>query len=129
MIKWKGFIMVDTKSRAIYLSKSVLLSYVVTLFMLLLISFLLLQTGMSKGVISFAVIATYVISGFIGSFYMGKHVEQKRYLWGLITALLYFLVYILISLIVKGDSPIHMVDYVKTLVIVACSGMLGGMLS
>lgn len=121
--------MVDTKSRAIYLSKSVLLSYVVTLFMLLLISFLLLQTGMSKGVISFAVIATYVISGFIGSFYMGKHVEQKRYLWGLITALLYFLVYILISLIVKGDSPIHMVDYVKTLVIVACSGMLGGMLS
>lgn len=129
MNKWKGFIMVDTKSRAIYLSKSVLLSYLVTLFMLLLISFLLLQTGMSQGVTSFAVIATYVMSGFIGSFYMGKHVEQKRYLWGLIAALLYFMVYILISLVVKGDSPIHMVDYVKTLVIVACSGMLGGMLS
>jgi putative membrane protein (TIGR04086 family) len=60
---------------------------------------------------------------------MGKHVEQKRYLWGLIAALLYFMVYILISLMVKQDTPIHMMDYVKTLAIIAGSGMLGGMLS
>lgn len=121
--------MTDAKSRAVYLSKSVLISYLVTFFLLLLISFLLLQTGMSSSVIGIAVVVTYVISVFSGGFYMGKHVEQKRYLWGLIAALLYFLVYILISLMVKGDSPIQFIDYVKTFVIVACAGMLGGMLS
>lgn len=121
--------MTETKSRAIYLSKSVLLSYLVTLFLLLLISLLLLQTGMSGRIMSIAVILVYVISVFTGGFYMGKHVEQRRYLWGLAASILYFLVYIMISLIIKGDDPIYLAEYVKTLAIVACSGMLGGMLS
>lgn len=121
--------MTESRSRAIYLSKSVLLSYLITLFLLLVISLLLLQTGLSGSIMSIAVVVVYVISAFSGSFYMGKHVEQKRYLWGLVTALLYFLVYIMISLIVKGDDPIRLTDYVKTLAILACSGMLGGMLS
>lgn len=121
--------MTETKSRAIHLSKSVLISYLVTLFLLLLISFIMLQTGMSTGTASIAVILTYVISAFSGGLYMGKHVEQKRYLWGLIAALIYFMVYILISLIINQNAPIQFFDYVKTFLIIACSGMLGGMLS
>lgn len=125
----KGIFMAETKSRAIYLTKSVLISYLVTLFLLLITSFLMLQVGMSSGAISIAIVVIYVLSVFLGSFYMGRHVEQKRYLWGLIAALFYFVVYIIISLITKGDTPIVLFDYVKTLLIVACSGMLGGMLS
>lgn len=89
----------------------------------------MLQIGMSGGAVSIAIVVIYVISVFSGSYYMGKHVEQKRYLWGLIAALFYFIVYIIISLITKGDTPIVLFDYVKTLLIVVCSGMLGGMLS
>lgn len=121
--------MAGNKSRAIHLLKSVLISYLITLFLLLIISFLMLQTGMSQGAISITVVISYILAVFPGSYYMGKHVEQKRYLWGLIVALLYFIVYIVISLIVKGDSPISFLDYGKTLVIIACTGMLGGMLS
>lgn len=121
--------MTDTKSRTIYLAKSVLLSYLVTLFLLLITSFLMLQTGMSGSAVSIAVVVIYMISVFSGSFYMGKHVEQKRYLWGLITALIYFIVYIIISLITKGNTSIDLFDYVKTFIIIICSGMLGGMLS
>ena len=121
--------MTETKSRAIHLSKSVLISYLSTLFLLLLISFIMLQTGMSTGAASIAVIITYVVSVFAGGFYMGKHVEQKRYLWGLIAALLYFIIYILISLMINQDTPIQFFEYVKTFLIIAFSGMLGGMLS
>ncbi len=121
--------MTDTKSRTIYLAKSVLISYLITLFLLLVTSFLMLQTGISGGVISIAIVIIYILSVFSGSFYMGKHVEQKRYLWGLFAALIYFIVYIIISLITKGDTPIDLFDYVKTLIIIICSGMLGGMLS
>lgn len=119
-----------TKSRAVNLCKSVVISYLVTLFLLLLVSFIMLQTGMSGTMVSAAIIVTYVVSAFAGSFFMGRHVEQKRYLWGLFTALLYFIVYIVISLIIKGDhGEINLLDYVKTLIILACSGMIGGMLS
>ena len=121
--------MSQTKLRALCLIKSVLLSLLVTLFLLLVIAFIMLQTGMSSGVVTFAVIATYVIGTFCGSFYIGKHVEQKRYLWGLLSAVLFFVVYMIISLFVKGDSPFHLMNYIKSFIIIACSGILGGMLS
>ena len=121
--------MTGTKSRATYLLKSVLISYLSTLFLLLFISFIMLLTGMSTGATSIAVIITYVVSAFSGSFYMGKHVEQKRYIWGLIVALIYFMIYILISLMTNQDTSIQFFEYVQTFFIVVCSGMLGGMLS
>lgn len=118
-----------TKSRAVYLLKSLVTSYVITLFLLLIVSFMMHLTGMGGTAVSVAVIAITVLSVFIGSFYLGKHVEQKRFLWGLIAAMVYFIVYILISLLVKGDNPVDFLEYGKKLLMIAASGMLGGMLS
>ena len=118
-----------TKSRAIYMLKALVISYVITLFLLLIVSFLMHQTGMGGTAVSIAVIVITVISVFIGSFYLGKHVEQKRFIWGLIAAMVYFIVYILISLLVKGDTPVDFLEYGKKLLMIAASGMLGGMLS
>lgn len=121
--------MIVRRSRAVYVLKAVLLSYVVTLFLLLTISFLMLKTGMSAGGASIAIIAVYVIASFVGGYYLGKHVEEKRYVWGLVVALVYFMFYILISLLVKGDTPTVFMDYINTLLIISLGGMLGGMLS
>lgn len=118
-----------TKSRAVYLLKSLVTSYVITLFLLLIVSFMMHLTGMGGTAVSVAVIVITVLSVFIGSFYLGKHVEQKRFLWGLIAAMVYFIVYILISLLVKGDNPVDFLEYGKKLLMIAASGMLGGMLS
>ena len=68
--------MSHTKSRALCLTKAVLLSLLITLFLLLVIAFIMLQTGMSGGLVSIAVIATYIIGSFCGSYYTGKHVDQ-----------------------------------------------------
>lgn len=118
-----------TKSRAVYVLKALVISYVITLFLLLIVSFAMHQTGMGGTAVSVAVVAITVFSVFIGSFYLGKHVEQKRFIWGLTAAMVYFIVYILISLIVKGDSPVDFLEYGKKLLVIAASGMLGGMLS
>ena len=118
-----------SKSRAMDMMKAVLLSYGITILLLLIVSFLMLQFGISGGVAGIAIIAIYIIASFGGGFYMGKHVEQKRYIWGLLIALIYFMVYILISLFVKGDSPVIFMDYIKTLLILCLGGMIGGMLS
>ncbi len=118
-----------TKSRAVYLFKALVTSYVITLFLLLVVSFLMHLTGMGGTAVSVSVIVITVLSVFIGSFYLGKHVEQKRFLWGLLAAMVYFIVYILISLVVKGDNPIDFLEYGKKLIMIAASGMLGGMLS
>ena len=118
-----------TKSHAVYLFKALVTSYVITLFLLLVVSFLMHLTGMGGTAVSVSVIVITVLSVFIGSFYLGKHVEQKRFLWGLLAAMVYFIVYILISLVVKGDNPIDFLEYGKKLIMIAASGMLGGMLS
>ncbi|MBE5962797.1 MAG: TIGR04086 family membrane protein [Lachnospiraceae bacterium] len=121
--------MTNPGSKAISVMKSVLFSYLVTIFMLLVIAFLMLQTGLSGGVLGAMVIVTYIVSVFLGSFYMGRHVEQKRFVWGLIVGVVYFAIYCMISMIVHGEEPAEVMHFVKAFLIIAGSGMLGGMLS
>ena len=116
-------------TRMICMFKAVAFSYLVTLFFLLVIAFLMLQTGMSGGVVTGAVVATYIISVFLGSFYLGKHVDEKRFLWGLLAAIIYFSIYVIISLMINSNEAVRIGDYIKTLLLIAFSGMLGGMLS
>lgn len=116
-------------TKMIHVLKAVALSYIITLFLLLLIAFLMLQIALPSAGVAAAVVITYILSVFFGSFYMGKRVEEKRFLWGLITATIYFSVYVIISLIVGGNEAVRIGDYIKTFLIVAFSGMLGGMFS
>lgn len=116
-------------TKMIHVLKAVALSYLVTMFLLLIIAFLMLQIDLPGGGVTAAVVITYVLSAFIGSFYVGKRVEEKRFVWGLITAIVYFSIYVIISLIVGGNDSVHIGNYVKNFLIIVFSGMLGGMLS
>lgn len=116
-------------AKMIHVMKAVAFSYLVTIFLLLIIAFMMLQIGMSGGAVTAAVIITYILSVFLGSFYLGKHVDEKRFIWGLVAAIVYFSIYVIISLVVSNNEAIQFGDYVKTFLIIAFSGMLGGMLS
>lgn len=116
-------------TKMIQVMKAVFFSYMITIVLLLLTAFLMLQFGLPGAGVSAAIIITYILSSFMGSFYLGKHVEEKRFLWGLIAAIIYYCIYIIISLIIGSDEALRAGDFVKSFLIIAFSGMLGGMLS
>ena len=115
--------------KMIHVMKAVALSYLVTIFLLLVIAFLMLQIGLPSAGVTAAIIITYILSVFIGSFYLGKRVEEKRFIWGLIAAIIYFSIYVIISLVISGNEGVQLGNYIITFLIVALSGMAGGMLS
>lgn len=109
--------------------KGLLFSYIITAFVLLILALLMLKLNLSGAVISGGINFTYIISAFIGGFFVGKKVEQKKFLWGFIMGVFYFLIIMLITLFINRSSPLPMGSLLIVFVISSMSGMLGGMVS
>lgn len=111
------------------ISKSLIISYIVTFILLLIFSMIMYYGNVSEKVVGIFVIITYFISSLLGGLSIGKSVENRRFLWGMILGLLYFGIIMMITLVGRvGDEQI---DSSKiTGFITSCiGGMLGGMIS
>lgn len=111
------------------LLKGLLFSYIVTAFILLLLSFLMLKMDLPGTAVSGGIILAYIASSFIGGFFVGKKLEQKKFLWGLAMGVFYFIILLLVSLMVNRVSPLPVGNLTTSFIICSISGMLGGMLS
>lgn len=115
--------------RYIYVLEGLLFSYIITGVLLLLISFLMLQFDLSGTVISAAINLSYIISAFTGGFFIGKKAEHKKFLWGLIVGVFYFIILMLVSIIMNKAGSLPLGSLLTVFVITSLSGMLGGMIS
>lgn len=111
------------------LLKGLLFSYIITAFVLLLLAFLMLKLDLSSAVISGGIILAYIISTFVGGFFVGKKIEQKKFLWGLLMGVFYFIIMLIVSLMMNRVSPLPMGNLFTAFGICSISGMLGGMIS
>jgi putative membrane protein (TIGR04086 family) len=113
----------------IVLLKGLLLSYIITAFMLLLLSFLILKLDLPSVVVSGGINFSYIVSAFVGGFFTGKKIEQKKFIWGLIMGIFYFVIFLIISLMMNRVSTMPLGSLFTVLIISGLSGMLGGMIS
>ena len=93
-------------TRVIYVLEGLVISYIVTALLLLLISFLMLKLDLSSAVISGSINFSYIVSAFIGGFFIGKKTEQKKFIWGLLVGVFYFVILMLVSLLMNRVSPL-----------------------
>lgn len=113
---------------------SIVVSAIVTVLLLLLLAVLLYNTGISGTVSGILMVAIYVLGPFAGAFVLGKLVRKKRYLWGLLLGLIYFLIFLAISMLSISETEQSGVmpgvrDYLQVLLAVLPGGILGGMFS
>lgn len=116
-------------SKVTVILKNLLLSYIVTGLMMLLLSFLMLKLDVSNKVLSGGIIATYVLSTFLGGFLFGKSASQKRFLWGLLIGALYFAILLLISILAGSIMGMDAARVMTVMILCLFGGMLGGMVS
>ena len=109
--------------------KALLCAYIMTGILLLILTLLLYKAGLSEENINAGIILTYVISTFSGGFVIGKLIGVKKFLWGLLLGVLYFVLLILISLGIYHSLQSDVVNLVTTFLLCAGGGMLGGMIS
>ena len=113
----------------LFLLKSLLFSYILTGSLLLLLALLLYKADLSQKVVSVCIIVIYVLATFFAGFITGKKLKNRKFLWGALMGVMYFLVLAVISLIVNRQPGILSNSFVTTLVLCCGGGMLGGMLS
>ena len=115
--------------KVIWWIKSLLASYIVTGIFLLVLTFFMYKFELNEKIVSAAIVGIYVVSTLIGGVIIGKLTKSKRYLWGMVLGILYFVLLLLITLGVyrtlNGDS----VSIVTSLILCAGGGMTGGMIS
>ena len=115
--------------KVIWWIKSLLASYIVTGILLLVLTFFMYKFELNEKIVSAAIVGIYVVSTLIGGMIIGKLTKSKRYVWGMVLGIVYFVLLLLITLGVyrtlNGDS----VSIVTSLILCAGGGMTGGMIS
>ena len=115
--------------KVIWWIKSLLASYIVTGILLFVLTFFMYKFELNEKIVSAAIVGIYVVSTLIGGMIIGKLTKSKRYLWGMVLGIIYFVLLLLITLGVyrtlNGDS----VSIVTSLILCAGGGMAGGMIS
>ena len=116
-------------TQVIQIMKALLASYIVTGILLFILKLLLYKFEWDEQMITAGIIAIYVISTFAGGFILGKLKGTRKFLWGLIMGMLYFLLLFLISFGVYRSFDGNGTNVLTTLLLCAGGGMLGGMIA
>lgn len=102
----------------------------VTILLLLLLTVLIYNTDISGTVSGIMMVAIYVLGPFAGAFVLGKIMKKKRFLWGMLLGVVYFALFVLLSVLTAEEGAIPGIrDYLQVLLAVLPGGILGGMFS
>ena len=115
--------------KVIWWIKSLLASYIVTGILLLVLTFFMYKFELNEKIVSAAIVGIYVVSTLIGGMIIGKLTKSKRYLWGMVLGIIYFVLLLLITLGVYRTLNEDSVSIVTSLILCAGGGMTGGMIS
>lgn len=95
------------------------------------IAFLALLSWMfhfNDGKINAGVVMINIVACLVGGIVAGKGMKEKKYLWGLLLGLVYFLLLFAISWGFFGNNDFSLTSCITTILICLGSGMLGGMI-
>lgn len=108
---------------------SLISAYIISGILLLFTAFLLYRLEPDQSMVSIGIVVIYVLSTFLGGTIAGKGIGSRKYLWGVITGCLYFLILMITTAIVgKGTIPSG-VQIMTVMALCLGGGMLGGMLA
>ena len=115
--------------RGLLYIKHLFLACVITAILLCFTALLMYKMDLSGQGIGIMLVASYILSNFIAGFAMGKKVEKRQFLWGLLVGLGYFLLFFLISFLGNDYNVENMGRCVLVFFLCTLSALFGGMVS
>ncbi len=119
----------EAGSPAAAIGMALFVMFVISGLLLVLLAFLLHRFQLSEGIVRGAIVGVYIISGFIGGFFLGKKRKTKKYLWGFVGGVCYFLILFAFSFFFKKGLDFNVTKMLTSFILCSASGMAGGMLS
>ena len=120
---------IDGKKIAIFIGGCLLIAYLVTGLLLLLLAFLAYKANLSEQGSRIGILVIYVLSSFVAGIITGKKSKKRKFLFGAMMGICYFVVLLLLSLGIHDKvAPGAFAKWSAGLLCMG-GGMLGGMLS
>ena len=110
------------------LCRSLLASYLISALLLTGLAFALFTMKISPSSVPGGVYAIYGISCFLGGLAAGKSTGSRKFFWGLLSGLFYFLLLALMSFLLSSGLEQDTQRLAAVLAVCAFCGMAGGML-
>ena len=85
----------EKKKVGLWISKALVFATVFTLLVLLITALLMYKADLSMNTAGYVLMLAYIGAPFLGALYLGKKVVEKRYLWGFVVGICYFLLFLL----------------------------------
>ena len=109
--------------------KVLIAAYLITVIFLLVLAALMYKMERGERIVDGGIVATYILSCFLGGFLMGKIQKTRKFIWGMIIGCIYYAVLFIVALLMKQNNVPVFGNVVTSMVMCVASGMLGGMLS
>ena len=119
--------MLPSRPKAVLIS--LLASYLLSALLLFILTLVLYRLKLKESQITPAVYALYVISCLAGGLLCGKALRTRRFFWGLLSGMFYFLILFAASWAMDPRASIQAARSLMVLGVCAFGGTLGGMLS
>lgn len=120
---------VKADSKTIWILKALLVSYAVTGVLLMILAFAMYRMELEERIVTAGIKGIYLLATFVGGLIAGKQAKTRRFIWGMITGGLYFVLLLLITLGIYRTFHGNTADILMTLGMCAGGGMAGGMIS
>ena len=111
------------------LLRSLLISYVLSGLLLGALAFALFKLRLKEGQVNLMVYVVHLTACLTGGALAGRSLRQRRFFWGLLSGLFYFVVLFAVSWAMNPWSALDTERAVTVMGICALGGMLGGMFS
>ncbi len=110
-------------------TKGLIISYAVTGLLLSVLAFFVYRFGLEENITDLSITAIYVIVTFLGAFFVGKKVKERKFLWGFLLGFLYIVIISLVAIALGQAFDVTSTANLSTVVLCIGGGLLGGMLS
>lgn len=118
---------IQVKKLLFNMTKILLFMYILTGLMLFLLAFMMYKMDLSSNQINLGIIIIMISSTFIGGLLAAKSFREKKFMYGALIGLLYFLILTIISSTIQKNLKLAD-DALSMFIMCLGSGTLGGML-
>ncbi|MBR1567581.1 MAG: TIGR04086 family membrane protein [Lachnospiraceae bacterium] len=109
--------------------KYLVVIYIITGVALAALAFVIYKWNLPENIVNIVILAIYAVATFIGGLLIGKRMQERKFLWGLILGACYILIIYGVSLILSASLNMVSTTGILAAVLSIAGGLLGGMLS
>ena len=116
------------KKIAVLILKELLVQIILSTVLVVILAFIVFELSLGDGIIRIMILAIYGICSLVGGLILGKNIQKRKFLWGLVAGAIYIGLIVGISFIIRDETGGGAIGLGTGVAVALGFGTFGGML-